>query len=129
MVHPNNTYAVPGTYTVTLIATNQLGCKDTVSKPITILPEYYIYVPNAFTPDGNRSNNYFSASTVNITQLNVKIYNRWGELIFESDELDFEWDGTYKGLKIQDGIFVYKIEYITTGAIEDTIVGHVVLIK
>jgi gliding motility-associated-like protein len=86
-------------------------------------------VPNAFTPDGNRSNNYFSASTVNITQLNVKIYNRWGELIFESDELDFEWDGTYKGLKIQDGIFVYKIEYITTGAIEDTIVGHVVLIK
>jgi gliding motility-associated-like protein len=129
MVHPNNTYAVPGTYTVTLIATNQLGCKDTVSKPITILPEYYIYVPNTFTPDGNRSNNYFSASTVNIAQLNVKIYNRWGELIFESDELDFEWDGTYKGLKIQDGIFVYKIEYITTGAIEDTIVGHVVLIK
>ncbi len=129
MVHPNNTYEVPGTYTVTLIATNQLGCKDTVSKPITILPEYYIYVPNAFTPDGNRSNNYFSASTVNIAKLNVKIYNRWGEMIFESDDLDFAWDGTYKGLKVQDGIFVYKIKYVTTGAIEETIVGHVALIK
>jgi gliding motility-associated-like protein len=129
MVHPNNTYQIPGTYTVTLIATNQLGCKDTVSKPIIILPEYYIYVPNAFTPDGNRSNSYFSASTVNIAQLNVKIFNRWGELIFESNELDFAWDGTYKGLKVQDGIFVYKIEYVTTGAIEDTIVGHVVLLK
>ena len=129
MVHPNNTYQVPGTYTVTLIATNQLGCKDTVSKPIIILPEYYIYVPNAFTPDGNRSNNYFSASTVNIAKLNVKIYNRWGELIFESDELDFAWDGTFKGFRVQDGVYVYKIEYVTTGAIEETITGHVVLIK
>ena len=129
MVHPNNTYLVPGNYTVTLIATNQLGCKDTMSRPIIILPEYYIYVPNSFTPDGNRSNNYFSASTVNIAQLNVKIFNRWGELIFESDELDFAWDGTYKGMRIQDGIFIYKIEYITTGAIEETIVGHVVLLK
>jgi gliding motility-associated-like protein len=129
MVHPNNTYQVPGTYTVTLIATNQLGCKDTVSKPIVILPEYYIYVPNAFTPDGNRSNNYFSASTVNIAQLNVKIFNRWGEMIFESDQLDFAWNGTYKDFKVQDGIFVYKIEYKTTGGIEETIVGHVALIK
>ncbi len=129
MVHPNNTYQVPGTYTVTLIATNQLGCKDTVSKPIVILPEYYIYVPNAFTPDENRSNNYFSASTVNIAKLNVNIFNRWGEMIFESDALDFAWNGTYKGFKVQDGIFVYKIEYITTGGIEETIVGHVALIK
>ncbi len=129
MVHPNNTYDVPGTYTVTLIATNQLGCKDTVSKPITISPEYYIYVPNAFTPDGNRLNNYFSASTVNIAKLNVRIFDRWGEVIFESNEVDFAWDGTYKGQMVQDNVYVYKIKYVTTSRIEETIVGHVVLIK
>lgn len=129
MVHPNNTYIVPGTYMVTLIATNQLGCKDTVMKPITIAPEYYIYVPNAFTPDGNRLNNYFSASTVNIASLNVKIFDRWGEKIFESDDVDFAWDGTYKGQAVQDNVYVYKIKYVTTSRIEETLVGHIVLIK
>lgn len=129
MVHPNNTYQDPGTYTVTLIATNQLGCKDTVSKPITIAEEYYIYVPNSFTPDGNRLNNYFSASTVNIAQLNVRIFNRWGETVFESDDVDFAWDGTYNGQMVQDNVYVYKIKYVTRSKIEETITGHVVLIK
>ena len=129
MVHPNNTYDVPGTYIVTLIATNELGCKDTVAKPITILPEYYVYVPNAFTPDGNRVNNFFSASTINVSQLNVKIFNRWGECIFESDDVHFEWDGTYKDQPSPDGVYVYKIEYKTTSNIEETLVGHVVLLR
>lgn len=129
MVHPNNTYDPYGTYMVTLIATNEIGCKDTISKPITILQEYYIYVPNAFTPDGDRSNNYFSASTVNIDKLNVKIFNRWGEIIYESNEVRFAWDGTYKGVIMQDDVYVYKIEYVTNTGIEDTILGHVVLLK
>lgn len=128
-VHPNNTYAAAGTYIVTLIATNELGCKDTVAKPITISPEYYIYVPNAFTPDNNRVNNYFSASTVNIAKLNVVIFNRWGEKVFESDDVDFAWDGTFKGEAVQDNVYVYKIKYVTTSRIEDTLIGHVVLIK
>lgn len=129
MVHPNNTYDVPGTYIVTLIATDQLGCKDTVAKPITIAPEYYIYVPNAFTPDGNRVNNFFSASTVNIASLEVLIFNRWGEKVFESDDVDFKWDGSYKDEKVQDNVYVYKIKYKTTSGIEDTLVGHVVLLR
>lgn len=129
LVHPNNTYYVPGTYIITLIATNEMGCKDTISKPLVIAPEYYIYVPNAFTPDGNRLNNFFEVSTVNISKLNVKIFNRWGENIFESDDVDFKWDGTYKGMRVQDNVYVYKIKYVTSTGIEDTLVGHVVLIK
>ena len=128
-VHPNNTYDVPGTYLVTLIATNEIGCKDTVTKPITILEEYWVYVPNAFTPDGNRFNNVFDASTINISKLDVWIYNRWGEVVFRSDKVEFNWDGTYKGLPCQDGTYTYKIAYVTRSNIEETIYGHVNLLR
>jgi gliding motility-associated-like protein len=128
MTHPNNTYEDPGNYYVTLIATNQLGCKDTVVKPISVDEEYWIYVPNTFTPDGNRFNNYFSASTINIKKLEVQVFNRWGQLIFESKDVNFEWDGTYKNELIQDGTYVWKMEYVTNSGIEGKLVGHITLL-
>jgi gliding motility-associated-like protein len=129
VVHPNNTYEDPGTYLVTLIATNELGCMDTISKPITILEEYWVYVPNAFTPDGNRFNNVFDASTINVSELSVWVFNRWGEVVYTSDAVDFSWDGTYKGMNCPDGTYTYKIKYITRSNIEETIYGHVVLLR
>jgi gliding motility-associated-like protein len=128
MTHPNNTYEDPGNYYVTLIATNELGCKDTVVKPISVDEEYWIYVPNTFTPDGNRFNNYFSASTINIKKLEVQVFNRWGQLIFESKDVNFEWDGTYKNEPIQDGTYVWKMEYVTNSGIEGKLVGHITLL-
>jgi gliding motility-associated-like protein len=129
IVHPNNTYDVPGTYYITLIATNEIGCKDTVTKPITILEEYWVYVPNTFTPDENRFNNTFSVSTINVKELTVMIFNRWGERIYTSDQVNFEWDGTYQGLPVPDGTYTYKIKYVTTSLLEDTITGHVNVLR
>lgn len=128
-VHPNNTYDEPGTYLVTLIATNELGCKDTVVKPISIQEEYWVYVPNTFTPDNNRFNNTFSISTINIKWIDLKIYNRWGELIYQTHDVDFEWDGTYKGKDVMDGIYVWKLSYTTNSGIEDKMVGHIGIIR
>jgi len=129
MVHPNNTYAEPGTYTIILIATNEIGCKDTVSKPITIQEEYWIYIPNTFTPDGDRSNNTFEAKTVNITKLTVWIYNRWGEVVFTSTNPRFEWDGTYKDLPSPDGTYTYKVEYVSHSGMFGTLYGHVNVLR
>ena len=129
VVHPNNTYEDPGTYLITLIATDEKGCTDTISKPISIEEAYYVYVPNTFTPDGLRFNNVFKASTVGVQSLQVRIYNRWGELIFTSDEMDFEWDGTYKGVLMQDGTYSWKISYITRSGREEKLVGHVNIIR
>lgn len=129
LVHPNNTYSTPGTYYVTLISTNYLGCTDTVIKPIRIQEEYWIYVPNTFTPDGNEFNNYFSASYVNIVENNVEIFNRWGELVFTSDNIRWFWDGTYDGKACQDGTYTYKIKFRTKSGIEDVIVGHVNVLR
>ena len=129
MICPNNEYADPGYYTVTLIATDHLGCKDTVSKNIFIEEEHYIYVPNTFTPDKNRFNNYFSASTVGISELSVAIYNRWGELVFTSDRVDFRWDGTYGNEEAKSDTYIYTIKYIANSGFEDSIVGHVNIIR
>lgn len=129
LTHPNNTYDDPDTYVITLITTNSIGCKDTISKPITISPEHYLYVPNAFTPDGNQHNNVFFASTVNIKELNVRIFNRWGEVLFESNDVHFIWDGTYGGVLVQDGTYVYKISYISNDGVEGKAIGHVVILR
>lgn len=130
MVHPNNVYVNPGTYLVTLIATDEKGCKDTIQKYITIIEAHYIYVPNTFTPqDGDRFNGTFSASVYGIAELKVQIFNRWGQLVFQSSDPRFEWDGTYQGKICQDGTYTYKISYVANSGYEDKIVGHVNLVK
>ncbi len=129
VIHPNNTYDLPGTYFVTLIATNDIGCKDTAVKPITIQEEYWIYVPNTFTPDENRFNNTFYAKTINIEKLQIQIFNRWGEVVFSSDKPDFNWDGTYQDKQVQDGTYVYKIKYFNPLGEEILVLGHVNLIR
>lgn len=129
VVHPYNIYEEPGTYLVTLIATDEKGCLDSISKPITIEEAYYIYVPNTFTPDGFRHNNTFEVSTVGIRSLQIVIFNRWGQEVFFSEDLKFEWDGTFGGVISQDGTYVWKIKYITNSGREETILGHINLIR
>lgn len=128
-VHPNNTYDEYGTYTVTLIATDWKGCKDTIQKPIFIEEEWYIYIPNTFTPDSDEFNGTFKVSTIGVQQLKIQIFNRWGELIFKSDNKRFSWDGTYNGTVINDGTYTYKVDFITNSGREKQLVGHVNALK
>jgi gliding motility-associated-like protein len=108
MTHPNNVYTESGTYDVTLIATDAKDCIDSITKPITILDEFYIYVPNAFTPDGNRYNNTFRVSTINIVSFDIQIFNRWGNLIFESNDYQDDWNGLdMNGNPVVEGVYFY----------------------
>jgi gliding motility-associated-like protein len=129
MTHPNNMYTVPGEYEIMLVAMDDKGCLDTVVKVIEILEEFYLYVPNAFTPDGNRYNNTFGVSAIGIVDFDIKIFNRWGELLFQSNDVNFEWDGFYNGRLVQDGTYIWKIYYRSINEDEDTITGHVTLLK
>lgn len=128
-VHPNNIYEFPGEYFVTLIAEDLKGCTDTITKPIRIREEHFIYIPNAFTPDGDRFNNFFEASTINIRSLSILIFNRWGEVIYSSESVDFKWDGSYNGRMVRDGIYVWKIEYETNEGESFEINGHVSVLR
>ncbi len=129
LVHPTNTYDSAGTYLVHLIAYDKKGCIDSITKPISIEEEYYVYVPNTFTPDGGRLNETFRASTIGISELEIIICNRWGEIVFQSKDQYFRWDGLYNGKPAQDGIYAYKIKCVTNSNRTLNFVGHVGIIR
>lgn len=130
LVHPNNTYTAPGNYDVMLIAEDNKGCIDTAIKSITILDEVYLYVPNSFTPDEDRFNNYFFAQSIGVTEMNIRIFNRWGFIVFESNDVHFRWDGTDKRDNlVKTDVYTYIITYSTLYDINLVKKGHVVILK
>ncbi|MBS3915111.1 MAG: gliding motility-associated C-terminal domain-containing protein [Bacteroidetes bacterium] len=96
-------------HTVWLYAESLQGCRDSVSKTLRIMLKPQIFVPNAFTPGIDKLNDKFTISTRNIARFNILIYNRWGQIIFQSNQADFEWDGTYQSLPVMDGVYPYLI--------------------
>lgn len=103
--------AEPGTYETCLISTTVNGCKDTICKLVVIDDEFLIYVPNAFTPDGDGLNDVFLPiiNGYDVTSYQMYIFNRWGETIFESAFVGLGWDGTYAGQNSKEDVYVWKI--------------------
>ncbi|MCO5259215.1 MAG: gliding motility-associated C-terminal domain-containing protein [Crocinitomicaceae bacterium] len=124
----NEAIAYPPTdyhYTVTIIDEN--GCKAADDLWIYFKP--LIYVPNTFTPNGDGFNNFFMAKGGNISDFEMYLFDRWGQLIFTSDDINIGWDGSYKGKMCQDGTYTWKIAYKDRQSNEYKIVGHVNLIR
>ena len=106
--------ATGGSYTVTLLASSNAGCSDQATAIITIDDVLIYYVPNIFTPDGNSVNNEFFpvfSAGLNIYDYHLLIFNRWGEIVFESYNPGVGWDGTYGGTLVDDGVYVWQIEF------------------
>lgn len=129
--HPTHTYEKDGIYLVRLIAKNTNGCKDTAFTEIEIDPEYHFYIPNAFTPDNDGNNDIFTAVGEEIEEFTMMIYNRWGELIYETYDLNAGWDGTTKGgnALAMEGVYVYKIKLRDWQGLYHNFTGKVTLIK
>lgn len=102
---------VTGNYSVTLIATTEFGCSDTITKIVEVLPEVIIYVPNTFTPDGDEFNQEWGVHVegLDIYDFHVNVFNRWGELIWESHDPYATWDGTYNGKLVPNGVYTWTI--------------------
>lgn len=88
-----HTYADTGTYTITLITSTQFNCLDTTSQTITIEPDFVFYIPNAFTPNDDGVNDTFSGRGIFISKFEMRIFDRWGNMIFLSDDIIKSWDG------------------------------------
>jgi gliding motility-associated-like protein len=112
---PIHTYTAVGTYTILHTIENQYGCLDTDTLEVGITKDLKIFVPNSFTPNGDGLNDCFAVSgTVSdvVERFTVKIYNKWGQAIFEDviKSYDCIWDGTgYNGKPLEGGEYVYVI--------------------
>lgn len=84
-----------------------------LSNTAEALPKATLYIPSAFTPNGDGINDKFGVKAQNITDFNLRIYNRWGELVFESDNIADLWDGKYQGEAITStDVFVYSVKAV-----------------
>jgi gliding motility-associated-like protein len=106
-----HTYADTGTFVITQIAMNQFGCKDTAIHDVRINGEPTMFIPNAFTPDGNGINDIFIPKMFGVREFNMTIYNRWGDLIFISNDVEMGWNGKVNGIgeTVKDDTYIYKI--------------------
>lgn len=112
--NPYHFFTDTGNFFIDLYITSDKGCTDTVQKSIYIEDIYTLYVPNAFTPSNGGANNEFKAAGVNITYFSMRIYDRWGNLIFETDDIKTGWNGRYKntGNKVlEQDVYVWQIDY------------------
>jgi len=129
-----NPVASPTTTTMYYVTvTDEFGCKniDTVLIKVQeiICGEPFIYVPNAFTPNNDGKNDILYAYGDIIDELYFAVYDRWGELMFETNDIAKGWDGTYKGKKLDPAVFVYYIKAICRD--EETFIkrGNVTLLR
>ncbi len=94
---PVHAYLDSGTYIICLGAISSDDCFDSVCKALDLSSIFVVDVPNAFTPNGDNQNDVLYVRGQGVKEIDFRIYNRWGELVFESSEMNKGWDGTYKG--------------------------------
>lgn len=109
-------YMLSGTYTVQLIALNDVGCKDTSTQTLTAVVHPAFDVPNAFTPGRGGENSVIKVRGFGIMSMRWVIYNRWGQKVFESTDKDRGWDGTFNGKLQPMDVYTYTLDLtLTTG--------------
>ena len=135
-INPQHMYTdIENGFLINLIAYSIQGCSDTAQLALDYQEEPIIYIPNTFTPDGDEHNHVFLpvfTSGYDPYNYEMMIFNRWGEVIFESRDAGIGWDGSYGiGAKaVEDGVYTYKIVYKVKKTDERRlIVGHVTLIR
>ncbi|MDC1370385.1 PKD domain-containing protein [Flavobacteriales bacterium] len=123
-------YAIEGFYYPQLIVENNVGCYDTLMGEIFYEMKYNLFVPNSFTPNDDGLNDVFRPVINSASLYKFSIYNKWGELLFFTENLAEGWDGTdTDGVMSQSDTYVYKIIYHNLGGDKKEIFGHVNLLR
>jgi gliding motility-associated-like protein len=101
------------TYKIQLIVVSHPGgCRDTFTRLVFVGPDIIVWIPDVFTPDGSGpgKNNTFNVTISNQKGIKMSIYNRWGEKLYETDDINKGWNGTANGRECQTGVYVYHLE-------------------
>ena len=127
---PSHLYADTGNFIITLITISPFGCRDTTLQNLRV-EQYAFYVPNAFTPNHDGLNDIFISKGMDIAQFNMKIFDRWGNMIFETNDLKKGWDGrANKGNEItQEDVYIWKVEIVGESGRNYNYMGNVNLVR
>ncbi|MDD5570388.1 MAG: gliding motility-associated C-terminal domain-containing protein [Bacteroidales bacterium] len=130
---PSHTYLNIGTYIVCLKITDSENCTDSICKPIIVKDIFTVYIPNAFTPNLDMLNETFIPKGYNIDPRDFEmiIFNRWGEVIYTTTDINIPWNGKYmnSGQEVQIGVYVYKVKVREMDGPVHTFIGRVSVIK
>jgi gliding motility-associated-like protein len=89
----------------------------------------FVYVPNAFSPNGDGKNDLLKVRSAIATEIEFKVFNRWGELVFETTDINVGWDGTFRGRKLDPDVYDYYLKAVCVGGTEEIIKGNITLLK
>ena len=106
---PVHAYAFDGIYPVWLVAQNQFGCKDSTALEIEIKSPPLLFMPNAFTPNGDGLNDHLTYWERNMGEFKLLIFNRFGQIIFSTNSPLEYWDGNFQGKPAQEGLYLWKV--------------------
>lgn len=126
------TYSTWGNYTIQQIVSNVFGCTDTSYRTIEVSQELLVYIPNAFTPDGNGNNDLFHPVLhgADILDYEFFIYDRWGKVVFFTNDTTSGWDGSVNGVFAQDGVYNWTLKLRSVDSpIMDVQQGTVTLLR
>ena len=134
LLNPKHTYKDSGTYQVCLSIQDTMGCSNTLCKEIRVLPDWTLYIPNAFTPNDDGINDSFRAYSSFVKEYEIWIFDRWGNRVFNSKDMNQHWNG-----KINNGqngelmgpidVYVYRIQIKDIFNKVHKYLGHVTLIR
>lgn len=120
-----------GVYVLNLYFISNSGCEDTISYIVNVklCEDVSLFIPNSFTPNDDGLNDIFQVKGINFEKFDISIFNRWGELIYQTNDPLSGWNGKYKGSECQQDVYVYLIRYYNLKSRVFQKVGHITLIR
>ena len=128
-VNTSHQYTMTDTFKVCLVATNIIGCTDTSCQLVAAVVKPLLDVPNAFTPGKFGTNSVIKVMGFGISKMDWRIYNRWGQLVFESNSKDIGWDGTYKGVLQPMDVYTYTLDVQFFNGVNYRKTGDITLLR
>jgi gliding motility-associated-like protein len=128
-VNPVHQFRSTGTFNTCLYVINAIGCLDTICLPVQAIVVPALDVPNAFSPNGDGVNDKVFVRGFGIAKMNFRIYNRWGQLIFQSTDQSIGWDGLYKGRQQPLEVYAYVLDVEFSSGERVTKKGDITLLR
>jgi len=132
MKNPTKIYDNNGKFPAMVVVKNEFGCVDSVFKVITVEEDVNVFIPNTFSPNDDNVNDVFNIKGLGLKSEGyyMEVFDRWGTLLYATKDINKGWDGTVKGLKASEGVYVYKVKVVGgNGVGKKEFKGHVTLLK